>query len=212
MKKGIIFDLDGTLWDSTETVLPAWNDSLKDGGCELTLPALRALMGKTMEQIGGLLMPQLPLERQIEIMRGCFARELPLLRANGAKTYPFLKETLETLAKDYTLAVVSNCQIGYIEAFIEHYRFEGIISDHECVGRTGKSKGENIALVCERNGIESAVYVGDTQGDLDAADAARLPFIWASYGFGTIDRDEPKIDSLSELPALVDRMTNGKRQ
>ena len=36
----------------------------------------------------------------------------------------------------------------------------------------------------ERNRITSAAYVGDTQGDLEAARLAGIPFVWAAYGFG----------------------------
>ena len=206
MKKAVIFDLDGTLWDSTETVLPAWNAALEAGDCVLTLERLRSLMGMTMAEIGSLLMPQLPSYRQIEIMQDCFAREQVLLRERGARLYPGLEETLEALSRNYSLFVVSNCQTGYIEAFLDHYRFDRYISDHECAGGTGLGKGGNIALIARRNGVDRALYVGDTQGDLDAADEAGIPFVWASYGFGSVAQPRPRIDSLSELPALADRL------
>jgi len=203
MKKGIIFDLDGTLWDSTHTVLPVWNAAFARGGARtITHAELCSYMGKTMAQIGEIVMPELSYERQIEIMRDCFRGEQPVLREKGADCYPNLKETLAVLSKTYTLAIVSNCQDGYIEAFLEYYGFDRYISDLECA-KTGLTKGENIALVCRRNALDCAVYVGDTQGDLDAADAAGLPFIWASYGFGSINRELPSIADLSELPEKV---------
>ena len=74
-------------------------------------------------------------------------------------------------------------------------------ADHEC-SDTGLTKGENIRLVMERSGIGRAFYLGDTQGDLNAADQAGVPFVHAAYGFGKVDRAVPSIRDLAELPAL----------
>ena len=56
--------------------------------------------------------------------------------------------------------------------------------------------------VLERSGMDRALYLGDTQGDLDAADRAGIPFVHAAYGFGKVDRPVPAIHDLAELPAL----------
>ena len=75
--------------------------------------------------------------------------------------------------------------------------------DTENAERTGLSKGENIRLVLDRNSIDAAIYVGDTQKDLDAALFAGIPFVHAAYGFGTVPSSYPAIHSLDQLPALV---------
>lgn len=54
-------------------------------------------------------------------------------------------------------------------------------------------------LLMERNGIAEAAYVGDTQGDLEAARLAGIPFVWAAYGFGKPEAWEVRIAPL--LPA-----------
>ena len=73
-------------------------------------------------------------------------------------------------------------------------------------GRTGLDKGANIRLVMERNGVTKAVYVGDTQGDADAAAKAGVPFIFAEYGFGMVNAAAARIASLPELPAAVEKI------
>ena len=78
--------------------------------------------------------------------------------------------------------------------------------DYECPGRSGLLKAENIRLIIERNRIERAVYVGDTQGDLDACRKAGVPFIFARYGFGSVDDESNAVDSLWELPEAVERV------
>ena len=60
----------------------------------------------------------------------------------------------------------------------------GLISDFDCFGNTGLPKGQTLRLLCERCNVRDAVYVGDTQGDMEASEQAGLPFVWAAYGFG----------------------------
>ena len=58
----------------------------------------------------------------------------------------------------------------------------------------------------ERNGVTKAVYVGDTQGDADAAAKAGVPFIFTEYGFGSVKDAAARIASLPELPAAVEKI------
>ncbi|MFP3471895.1 hypothetical protein R0J90_17765, partial [Micrococcus sp. SIMBA_144] len=67
-------------------------------------------------------------------------------------------------------------------------------------GRTGLSKGENIQLIIERNNLTSPIYVGDTEGDRKAARYARIPFIYAQYGFGQVTEYD---DVIEAFPALA---------
>ena len=76
----------------------------------------------------------------------------------------------------------------------------------ELAGRTGLDKGENIRLVMARNGVRRAVYVGDTQGDADAAKKAGVPLIFAAYGFGRVADAEYVIQEISELPSILEQI------
>ena len=76
--------------------------------------------------------------------------------------------------------------------------------DTECYGNTKKEKGENISLLVQRNHFLAPVYVGDTQGDCDAAKAAGVVFIHASYGYGKVDCAAEVIPSFSGLLKLFE--------
>ena len=67
---------------------------------------------------------------------------------------------------------------------------------------TKKSKGENNLEVIRRNGFKHPVYVGDTQGDLQSAMDADIPFVFCEYGFGSVDHYDAKIGSFKELLSL----------
>ena len=58
----------------------------------------------------------------------------------------------------------------------------------------------------ERNQLKEAIYVGDIQGDYDSSMEAGVGFVHAAYGFGTIREEVAAINSLSELPGLLEKM------
>lgn len=212
MKDGIIFDLDGTLWDSTEKVVESWNYSMSR--CEeidytMTKEVMKSLMGKTIEEIAKLILSDVPEQRGIEIMKQLCREEVFYLEKHGGVLYPDLEETLKELSERYSLYIVSNCQEGYIESFFKYHKLNKYFMDFENHGRTNLSKGENIKFITERNKLDRAVYIGDTQGDCDAAKSAGIPFIHARYGFGNIKEECRFINRIDELPELIEKEFSG---
>ena len=110
-----------------------------------------------------------------------------------------MKETVKKLAGKYRLFIVSNCQAGYIEAFLENTGLQEYFEDHICPGDTGMLKADNIRLIMRRNGLQDAVYVGDTQGDADACREAGVPMVYAAYGCGDVKEPWAVIQSMGEL-------------
>lgn len=215
MRQGILFDLDGTLWDSSKQVVEAWNEILvkqPDVERTITIEDMQGFMGLPMDEIGRKCFQGQGLteERIMEIMKACEGYENEYIRRHGGVLFPQLEEVLQDLSKDYFLAVVSNCQVGYIEAFLEYHKLSEYFSDFESFGKTGLQKGDNIRLVCERNHLEQAVYLGDIQRDYDSACKAGIPFILAGYGFGTVDADVPVIHSLTELRRTAEEIFRKK--
>ena len=201
-KKAIIFDLDGTLWDSARAVVDSWNEKIAefpDIDYYITMEQMYGYMGKTMEEIGLSFFNTVSKEHALELLKICMDYENLYIEEHGGVLFEGLEETLETLKEEYFLAIVSNCQEGYIEAFLKYHKLEKYFDDTENYGRTKRCKGDNIKLLVERNNID-AVYVGDTMGDYDATMQAGLPFIHAAYGFGTVPEGTEKIDDIRELP------------
>ena len=211
MKKGIIFDMDGTLWDSAAGVAESWNEAILAYGYErkpLTAGDIQSVMGKTMEDIADILFPELNVMQRKELLDLCCRLENDYLRRHGGVLYPDIRKTMEKLKVNYHLYIVSNCQAGDIEAFLDYYKFHDLIEDIECYGNNDKPKGENIALLYQRNNLEDAVYVGDIQGDYDASMSAGVRFIHAGYGFGKVEADVPEIQKFSDLIEVIDTVWN----
>ncbi len=210
MIDSIIFDLDGTLWDSTSEVADAFNKVLKEKHPEVkevvTPQLLQGLFGLPLDVIAVKLYQSVSEEHAIKVMQECCDYEVVYLTEHGATLYDSLEESLKKLSGMCRLFIVSNCQEGYIQCFFEAYpQLRQYFTDFEYPGRSGKLKADNICLIIERNGLKKPVYVGDTQGDANAAKEAGVPFIFARYGFGEVSDYDDVVDSLPELVNLITR-------
>ena len=209
MKTGLIFDMDGTLWDSSDQVAAAWTEKLRElgyGDIVITPEAMTRVMGLTMDKLADILFEKMPREERMPALDACGEYENEYLRKHGAVLYPELEATLKRLKEKYPLYIVSNCQSGYIEAFLEHYGFGRYFEDIECYGNNLKNKCDMIALIAQRNRREKAYYIVDIQGDYDSASQAGADFIHAAYGFGTINADVPRLERFSDLPELLEKL------
>ena len=198
MKNSILFDLDGTLWDTTIEVEKVWNEIALEYGLEIGKNQIKNIMGLDKKEIIESLFKNNNKDGN-EFITKCQEKEIEYLRENGGHIYNNTIKTIIELANKYNLYIISNCQEGYIESFLEYYSLHQFFKDFECSGKTGMSKYENINSVLKRNNILKAIYVGDTQKDFESADKNKLPFIWAEYGFGNCDKYYKKIKDISEL-------------
>lgn len=207
----LLFDLDGTLWDSSAEVAYTWNQVLQKRlpGCRLlTARDIQSVMGKTMNEIADTLFPDLDPEKRTPVFDECQDYENEYLSIHGATLMNGVRETLDEL-KDagYKMAVVSNCQKGYIPAFLQSMKMSDHFCDYEEWGRTSLPKSDNIRLVMKRNGFNKGIYIGDTGKDGDSARAAGTLFIHAAYGYGTDSAPDAVIHDFSELPEAVSGLT-----
>ena len=206
MFDGILFDLDGTLWDATGAVAKSWTLGLEQLGIRrapITAEELFPCMGLLLPDIVDRLVPGQDPGTQEKIISHCCRVENDYLARHGAPLYPGEEESLAALSKQYPLFVVSNCEKGYIEAYFTGTGMGKYFTDFESAGNTGLTKAENISLVVRRHGLKKPVYVGDTALDHTSAQTAGVPFIHASYGFGKV-KNVPSIQELSQLKSLLE--------
>jgi phosphoglycolate phosphatase len=204
----IIFDLDGTLWDSTDTITGAWQTALSKAPYMhnevMTRERVRSITGMTYDKIFEKLFPFLNDAQRAEVKYLCSVSELEILQKQGGTLYPGLTETLEYLGEKYKLYIVSNCQSGYIELFLDLHNMHDHFLAHQCFGTKGNPKADNIKDIVNDHDLKSPVYVGDTMGDYESATKAGVPFIFASYGFGEVESGQVStVDSVAQLKAIL---------
>lgn len=197
----IIFDIDGTIWNSTDVVAIAWNQILEEEGLDIRVTAdqLKELFGRLLPDIAKAIMPELDESEQLRIIDLCCQAEHELLHQMGAPVYEGLEDVLKVLAARYPLFVVSNCQAGYIELVFEKTGLGKYFQGHLCPGDTGEAKAANIRSIVRKYHLKAPVYVGDTFGDYQACQEAEVPFVFAAYGFGQVDTPDYVIEKPADL-------------
>ena len=204
--ESLIFDIDGTLWDSRQLVAEGYNIQLEKEGLQhlfVTAEDLRPLFGKVMTAIADVILASIEPPERYALMERCMKTENDYLFANECKIgYPRVRETLAELSKKYRLFIVSNSQRGYPELCIEKLGLTPYIEGHMCFGDTGTSKGKTIRTLMEKHNIGSCIYIGDTQGDLEACQEAGIPFIFAAYGLGQAESYDARIEQIEDLRNL----------
>ncbi len=204
--ESLIFDIDGTLWDSRAIVAEGYNIQLKKEGLEhlsVNPDILKTVFGKINSEIADILFASIPVEERYSLLERCMEQENIQLHTSECRVgYPKVKETLEKLHEKHRLFIVSNSQSGYPELCMEKMGLEHLISGHLCYGQTLTCKGETIKKLMADHNITSACYIGDTQGDLEATEIAGIPFVFCTFGFGNPTHYWKKIDKFEELLEL----------
>ena len=202
MYDGIIFDIDGTLWDSRMGVAESWNQAIRENtSLDITLDyeELGKLFGKPMIEIFRAIFPDMDAEEMERLIPVFYTYEHRYLAENPPALYDCTEEVLKNLSQRYPLFIVTNAQNGYIECLFKATGIEKHFTDWLCYGDTKQDKDVTMKMLIEKNGLKKPVYIGDTQGDYNACKKARVPMIYAAYGLGEVETPDVTINSITEL-------------
>jgi len=204
----IYFDLDGTLWDTTDITLECTNQvSNKYNLDPISREVIEQTMGKTKAECVAIVYPKLPYDEGLIYLEESMDLTTQKLQTQGGKIYDGLEDTLKALtSKNYKLGIVSNCLAGYIEAFMISSGLGKYFNDIVAAGKKEIKKSDAIKLAIERDGVRNAIYVGDTLKDKEAAEGAGLEFIHAKYGFEKELNAEYSIESIKELSSFMNKI------
>lgn len=190
--KAIIFDLDGTLTDTLEDLFLSVNHALRSCSLpERSLDEVRKFVGNGVRK---LIERSVPEGTQSTVLEKCFEafRAHYIIHCQDHTClYPGIATLLMTLhARGYRMAVVSNkLQTGVDE--LARTFFKGIIdvAIGEQQGIPRKPEPDMVKAALSQLGVskEEAIYVGDSDVDLQTASNAGLPCISVLWGFRSRD-------------------------
>ena len=206
----LIFDIDGTLWDTRSLVAESYNNyflSIGRPDLHVDLEFMSGIFGKTRDEIRAIMFDTFGDRLDREHLLACMSSHRGhMFDVTPEMAFPGVTEGLRALAKDYRLFIVSNSQQGYPDLLMDTLGIRDLIEATLCHGDTGTCKGETIRTLMQRHHISSAIYMGDTQSDLEACEIAGIPFIWCRYGFGKPVRFDGVIDAFDQLPEAVKKL------
>ena len=183
MKVGILFDLDGTLLDTLADLTDATNYALRAHGFpERTISEIRRFVGNGAANQIRLSVPE------GEDFEPVLATYKPYYDAHcQIKTAPYAG-VLDALAelKDYPMAVVSNKPHSAVQVLCKLY-FGEIYARGEAPDCPRKPAPDMILRTMEALGVETCVYVGDSEVDVLTAQNAGVPCLSVLWGFRDAD-------------------------
>ena len=212
MKIGILWDLDGTLLDTLEDLLDATNYALKTHGYPpRTLPEMRRIVGNgAAAQIRKALGAENEdaAEQVLATYRPWYNDHCQI----KTRPYPGIPEVLETLGKQYPMAIVSNKPDAAVKELCARY-FPGNYALGERPECPRKPSPDMVYQAMKAIGVDRCIYVGDSEVDVLTAANAGVPCLTVLWGF----RDEPELREAGakyfcckpeELPTMIEKIKN----
>ena len=207
--KAIIFDLDGTLLDTLADLAEGTNYALRVNGFpERTTDEIRRFVGNGARKLIERAVPEGQIEAALEQVRQDFDIYYKVHCKDHTGPYPGIMEMLQELVQQgYSLGVVSNKPDFAVQELIPEY-FPGIFASVSGE-RQGVAKKPAPDLIWEamknlQADSSNAVYVGDSEVDLEAAANAGIPCISVAWGFkGRRFLEEQHAGTIIEVPAEV---------
>lgn len=213
--EAMIFDLDGTLFQTETHIIPAYHaafDQLRAEGLYFgeTPPDERILssLGMLLDKIWENVLPGSSLELHKRADELLLHHQMKTLREGVGELYPHVQSTLQELyQRGVRLFVASNGLEQYVKEVIRHKGladyFEGLYSAGEYQTKT---KVDLVRILLDKHNVQSAWMVGDRSSDVEAGKNNGLQVIGCSYaGFGKdqeLDGSDHIISSIDELLAL----------
>ena len=207
-KNGIIFDLDGTLWEVIDSTYYSVNVITDKYNLDkISKEMVCKIFGTDKKEAAKLYFPNLEINKSTRLVDEIAVVNIDNLIKNGGNLYSDLIDVLNELNKTYSLFIVSNTsKTEYIDAFLDSSNTRKYFKDYIAASKIGITKAEAIRRIINKNEIKKAVYIGDTNIDLEAAQKNNIPFILAKYGFGQNIQTEYYINELKELPNLLEKI------
>lgn len=208
----IIFDLDGTIFDTREDIADAVNYARRYfGKPELTIDEVTSMVGHGIAVLAQ------------EAFEGCgvdtdSAREaiMEYYTANPgkkARLYPGVKETISGL--EQVLTVVSNKPKVLVDALLEEHKLAGLFDFVAGGDSFSERKPDPMAVefILKRYRVttEEVCVVGDHSPDIEMAKSAGVRSVYCNFGFFGKDSvgADFAIDAWEELPSVLARLMHG---
>jgi len=206
---GVIFDLDGTLWNAAGATTNSWNSVIQKFGIpsvSLVKADIERVTGQPFKECVETLFSKSTQNDYPRLMEWLSESEREFVTTDGGDFYDGLLEGIPKISKNHSLFIVSNCQDWYLECFFKHSRLGSYFKDVDCYGSSNSPKSEMIRNMANGHNLTSPIYIGDTSSDREASDLADVDFGYAEYGFGNLSGERI---SFPDFKKIVDFFCSG---
>lgn len=214
MSYDLLFDLDGTLIDSSSGILATFSAVLHKHGLTPIAPLDRRLIGpplrQTVEKLTGI-SDAATLDSLVETFKSIYDAE----GFRDTRVFPGIQAALKNLRDSgVRLTIVTNKRAVPTRRIVDllgwQHVFDAVHSLDAFVG-AASNKTELVRLVLEarETNVSRAAMIGDTMEDMTAALENKLLFLGASWGYGGLAfRDQPGSARMLAAPADIGLILN----
>ena len=187
-----IFDLDGTILNTLEDLADSTNYALKTCGYpERTMDEVRQFVGNGIRKLMERAVPEGTPVEEIDRVHETFTAHYKVHCADKTRPYDGIMELLQNLKKEgCKLAVVSNKADYGVQELCKQY-FDGVfdfaVGEREGIRKKPAPDSVNEVLKTLGCSRDRAVYIGDSDVDIQTAANAQMDHIIVEWGF----RDVP---------------------
>lgn len=183
MSIGILFDLDGTLLDTLEDLKDSVNHTLRQHGCPgRSLEEVRQFVGNGARRLIRLSLPGGESEEQIDRVLADY--QVYYATHTQIKTCPYegILDALKAIGEKYPIAIVSNKPDSAVKPLCAYY-FPGVYALGEASGCPRKPAPDMLVKAMKDIGVDSCIYVGDSEVDVITAQNAGVKCLSVLWGF-----------------------------
>lgn len=201
----LLFDLDGTLVETTRLSIPIIQAKIKKYP-HLKVPEpekIQSAFGLPRKEFWELLAPDATEQEAISIQSDSEEKLLQTLK-NENVLLPFAKEVLTELKRrGHILSTASNCSTAYLNEILKSQQMSHLFHKPLCIeGVGGRKKGDILTAHFQHLNKSDAFMIGDRSSDIDAAKEHGIPAVACHFGYavaGELDDADYHIHSLKDL-------------
>ncbi|MDB2557282.1 HAD family hydrolase [Luminiphilus sp.] len=210
----LIFDLDGTLVNSAESIRKALIESCQINNIAPRVPICDINIGPPLSAIIRDILPTEDTTLRVNL-RNTFLELYDGRFCKQALLYPGAIHALSQAMARSDLFVVTNKRIAPTKTILHHLNilqlFKGVLGSDSVVAH-GLSKAKminhliNSFELCRSN----CAYFGDTESDAEACEEVGISFFYASWGYGDMKSNHHIMTSWDDLHGLITRTESNK--
>lgn len=214
MVQALIFDMDGTLFQTGTVLEPALEDTfehLRRTGLwtgATPIEGYRSIMGAPLPRVWEILMPEHSDAVRKLTDEDFLGRLVARISAGRAALYPHVEELFAHLkAQGYTLLIASNGLRAYLEAIVGYYGLDRWVTEVFSIEDLHSlDKSQLVRAALDKHGIDAAVMVGDRLSDIRAAKENGLTAIGCRFDFAKeeeLQQADFIVDDLLEIKEIL---------
>ncbi|MCU9614804.1 HAD hydrolase-like protein [Caldibacillus lycopersici] len=214
MLKSLIFDMDGTLFQTDKILELSLDDtfnhlrSLNLWDASTPIDKYRQIMGVPLPKVWEALLPNHSNEVRKQTDAYFLERLIENISSGKGALYPNVKEIFSYLKENnYSIYIASNGLVEYLQAIVSYYHLDSWVTETFSIQQIQTlDKGDLVKKIIKKYDITNAAVVGDRLSDINAAKDNGLIAIGCNFDFAQEDelaQADFVIDDLIELKTIL---------